>query len=177
MVFLRVRKLVVACRWKTDRFADIGWRLQPELLYHRSGGGPLCSRASQAGAAGGLRAGIGANRSHLRKGRVSGQPPASTGSACKRAVAREGGARMFYRLDMIMLTAGSPARRSRTAPAAGRRGSGSHRALRDKARNLRIRASHVTGQGRRRALAVAGWRHISNVACTAACGEVPGDGR
>ena len=47
------------------------------------------------------------------------------GSACKRAAAREGGARMFYRLDMIMLAAGSPARRSRAAPAAGRRGSGS----------------------------------------------------
>jgi len=83
---------------------------------------------------------------------------------------------MSYRLERIMLAAGSPARRWRAAPALGRRGSGSHWALRAKARVLQIRAAHFTGQGRRPALAVAGWQHISNVACTAVCGEVPGDG-
>jgi hypothetical protein len=83
---------------------------------------------------------------------------------------------MFYRLERIMLAAGSPVRRSRAAPASGRRGSGSRRMLRDRARGLRVRASHFTGRGRRRALAVAGWQHISNVACTAVFGEVPGDG-
>jgi hypothetical protein len=83
---------------------------------------------------------------------------------------------MSYRLERVMLVAGSPVRRSRAAPALGRRGSGSHRVLRDRAGSLQIRAAHFTGQGRRRALAVAGWQHISNVACTAVCGEVPGDG-
>jgi len=83
---------------------------------------------------------------------------------------------MFFRLERIMLAVGSSVRRSRAAPALGRRGSDSHRALCDKAGGLQIRAAHFTGQGRRRALAVAGWRHISNVACAAVCGEVPGDG-
>jgi hypothetical protein len=83
---------------------------------------------------------------------------------------------MFYRLDKVTLDAGSPVRRSRAASALGRPGSGSRRAPREKATGLRIRASHFNGRGRSRALAVAGWRHISNVACAAVCGEVPGDG-